>query len=98
MPRIEAVSLDAATGPEGQVMALLASCRPELPSRYRCRLITKSGRHVFDRMMFATSIRHTITRDQWTARITLDVAEPFAVGGGRWDHQGWDRSAWSVAV
>ena len=74
VPRIEAVTLAARTGHSGQNIELMSTCRPEKPSRYRMRLAVNE-RPVFDRMCFASSIRHFIARDEWTLRIGLDAAE-----------------------
>jgi len=99
MPRIEAVTLDAATDPgDGRLVELMATARPETPTRIRCRLRARDGRAVFDVEMFVTGVRHTITdRGRWWCRLTLDPAAPFAAAGGRWDYSGWDRSLWSAA-
>jgi hypothetical protein len=78
MPRIAAVTLNAATG-DGEVAGLLATCSPFKPSRYRVRHRSQSdGRLVFDRTMLVVGIKHTLSpRDGWTARITLDDAMPY---------------------
>jgi hypothetical protein len=73
------VTLDARTPftkpwQQAHVIVTMAECSPELPSRYLVRL-NNEGRTVWDRMMFAASVRHTITRDEWVAQIGLDVAE-----------------------
>jgi hypothetical protein len=81
VPRVDSVTIDARTGQTfpGWNAQLMSSCRPELPSRYRCRLqVPVEGgdpRMVYDRMCFASSIRHLITRDEWTLTIGLDIAE-----------------------
>lgn len=76
MPRIAAVTLHASTG-HGEVAALLASCSPFKPSRYRCRHRAADGRLVFDRTMMVTGIRHTLSpTDGWSARLSLDDATP----------------------
>ena len=99
MPRVEAVVLDAATDPgDGRVVELMATARPETPTRLRCRLVTMSGRPVFDDEMFVTSARHTITEDgRWLCRLGLDTAAPFAAPGGRWGSAYWSRATWTVA-
>jgi hypothetical protein len=79
VPRVESVTLDARTPftkpwQQAHVIVTMAECSPELPSRYLVRL-NNEGRTVWDRMMFAASVRHTITRDEWVAQIGLDVAE-----------------------
>lgn len=74
VPRIEAVTIDARTGDKLANMRLMSSAAPEKPSRYRMAL-TVGERTIYDRMMFATAVRHFIARDEWTLRITLDIAE-----------------------
>jgi hypothetical protein len=74
VPRLEAVTLDARTGPPLRNMGVMSSASPEKPSRYRMFLIV-DGRTVYDRMCFATAVRHFIGPREWTARITLDIAE-----------------------
>jgi hypothetical protein len=101
MPRIEAVTLDAATDPgDGRVVELMATARPETPTRLRCQLQVAAGRVVFDVDMFVTGAAHTIgDTGRWQCRLTLDVAAPWAAAGGRWDGAGgWDRSTWADAV
>jgi hypothetical protein len=99
MPRVDAVTLDAGRGDE-HTMITMATCRPELPSRYRCRL-KQNERLVFDRMMFATGIRHFISRDSWTLRITLDDASGLSISE-RWDQSPFlyddtsDLNVWSA--
>lgn len=66
---------DLLLGIQDPMIRLMGTCMPELPSRYQCRLTTKSGRLVFDRMMFATGVRHFISRNEWEMRVTLDGAE-----------------------
>jgi hypothetical protein len=76
MPRLEAVLLDAkAARGDTFTMETMATCLPELPSRYLCRLRHEDGRMVFDRNMFAVGTRHFISRDDWSLRITLDDAD-----------------------
>jgi len=100
MPRVEAVTLDAARDPgDGSLVELMATAAPETPTRLRCRLTTRDGRAVFDVEMFVTGVEHTITATgRWFARFTLDVAAPYAAPGGRWDQARWDRATWAVAV
>lgn len=77
VPRLEAVTIDARTGPDWYPihnMNLMSSAAPEKPSRYMCCLKV-DGRTIFSRMCFASGIRHFIARDEWTTRITLDLAE-----------------------
>ena len=80
MPRIAGVTLNAATDPA--VVDLLATADPRTPSRYRCRHVS-GDRQVFSRFMFCTAIRHTIGPDMWEARLSLDDALPWQVGGDR---------------
>lgn len=100
MPRVEAVTLDAARDPgDGSTVELMATAAPETPTRVRCRLRTFDGRDVFDADMFVTGAEHTITdTGRWFCRLTLDVAAPYAAPGGRWDGARWDRATWAVAV
>jgi len=93
-PRIRAVSFDARTA--DNVLDLLSTVDVYRPSRYRCRLRYPRG-DVFDKEMFATGVAHHITPGAWTLELNLDVAEPFAAAGGRWDRDRWDRAAWTVA-
>jgi hypothetical protein len=76
VPRVESVTVDARTGRHFPLhnMTAMSAVRPEKPSRYKLRLQV-GGRLIFDRMMFATSVRHTIERDEWSTVITFDVAE-----------------------
>jgi hypothetical protein len=99
MPRVEAVTLAAWNDPgDGSVVELMATARPETPTRIRCRL-AESGRIVFDRDMFVTDVTHDIDEaGHWTCRLGLDVAAPFAAAGGRWDGAYWDRSTWTDVV
>jgi hypothetical protein len=100
MPRVEAVTLDAANDPgDGRVVELMATARPETPTRLRCQLAARDGRVVFDADMFVTAVDHTITdTGRWSCRLTLDVAAPYAAAGGRWDRSRWDLATWGVAV
>ena len=74
VPRLEAVTLDARTGDPMSTMRLMSSAAPEKPSRYRMHLEVGT-REVYDRMCFATAVRHFIAPNEWTLRITLDIAE-----------------------
>ena len=78
MPRIAAVTLNAATAPN--IVDLLSTADPRIPSRYRCRH-SNGTRQVFSRLMFCTAIRHSIGPDNWEARLSLDDA--LAVAGRR---------------
>jgi hypothetical protein len=99
MPRVEAVTLDAARDPgDGSTVELMATARPETPTRLRCQLAT-NGRTVFDVDMFVTAVAHTIDdRGRWLCRLTLDAAGPYAAPGGRWDGARWDRATWTNVV
>lgn len=93
-PRVRSVSFDAATA--DNVIDLLWALDVHLPSRYRCRLELDRGL-VFDDEYFAVSLAYEMTPGRWTAEINLDVAEPYAATGGRWDlNRGWDRTVWSA--
>ena len=78
MPRIAAVTLDAATG-DGDVSALIAAASPFTPTRLRCRHRSPlNGRIVFDRTMMVVGVIHTISpSDGWTCRLALDDAAPY---------------------
>lgn len=95
MPRVTAVTLDAARDPgDGSYVELMATARPETPTRLRCRL-RDNDRDVFDGELFVTSVDHTITpTGRWFCRFGLDVAAPFAADAGYWDRARWDRSTW----
>jgi hypothetical protein len=74
VPRLEAVTIDARTGDNKLAnMQLMSSAAPEKPSRYRMYLHV-DDRTIYDRMSFVTSVRHFISADEWTLRVTTDVA------------------------
>ena len=56
-------------------MELMATCLPERPSRYLCRLRHEDGRTIFDRNMHVVGTRYHLSRDEWTVRAALDDAE-----------------------
>lgn len=91
-PRIRSVTLDARTA--DAALDLMATVDAYKPSRYRCRLELDRGL-VFDDEYFATGVAHDITRTAWTLQLNLDVAEPFAIAGGRWDGDYWDVGEWT---
>ena len=95
MPRIEAVSLDAANG--DSTVDLMAQMSVHKPSRYRCLLQLPRG-EVFDADHFVTGLVETITPDSWEIEASMDLATPFMVGAGaEWDeNNGWDRSMWAA--
>lgn len=97
MPRVEAVTLAAWNDPgDGSTVELMATARPETPTRVRCRL-RESGRDVFDAQHLVTGVTHAIDdAGHWTCRLALDVAAPFAVDLGRWDGARWNRAMWTV--
>jgi hypothetical protein len=75
VPRLQAVTIDARTGSAPlENMRLMSSAAPEKPSRYRMALEV-DDRVIYDRMCFASAVRHYIARNEWTLRITLDIAE-----------------------
>ena len=92
MPRVRAVTLDAATSTAARNLA--AAVDPTGPSRYRT-VLQRAGRTVFDRMMFATSVTHTWDAAGWHVRIGLDDAEPWRAIGGRWGTAVWGGAVWS---
>ena len=97
-PRIAAVTIVAETA--DNTVDVIATVDPRIPSRYQCRHYTPGPNGPvarFDRMMFATSVTHTIGADSWVCRIGLDDAAPWGIGvdAGRWDTTGvWDSSTW----
>jgi hypothetical protein len=74
VPRLEAVTIDARTGSPLRNMGLMSSAAPEKPSRYRMFLHV-DDRIIYDRMCFVTGVRHFIAHNEWTLRVTLDIAE-----------------------
>lgn len=93
MPRLAAVTFDAATTPAAR--DLVAAVDPTKPSRWRCVLV-RDGRTVFDRVMYAVAVEHTWDAHRWQCRVTLDDAAPYAAVGGRWDQAGWDQALWAA--
>lgn len=73
VPRLASVTLDARQGPEGHTASLMSRTDPGRPSRYQCCLQV-GGRTIYNQICFASSVRHVITRSEWTTRIGLDVA------------------------
>lgn len=94
-PRIRSVSLDASTA--DNALDLMTTVDVYRPSRYRCRLLYDRGT-VFDAEHFATGVAHQVSRDRWSLNMNLDLAAPFAYGGGRWDQSGWDQATWTNAA
>ena len=92
MPRIGAVTLDAATSTEARDLA--ATVDVTGPSRYRV-VLERAGRTVFDRLMFATAVAHSWDAAGWHVRVSLDDAEPWHAAGGRWDQARWDQATWN---
>ncbi len=74
VPRLEAVTIDARTGTPMANMRMMSAAAPEKPSRYRMWLQV-GDRVIYDRMAFATAVRHFIGPNEWTLRITTDIAE-----------------------
>jgi hypothetical protein len=99
MPRVAAVTVTA-LGSHPETYGTLASASPFLPARFRCQHRV-DDRIVFNRVMLVTGVAHTITPAGWEARISLDDAEPFLVGGAQpahWDETGvalWDFTTWA---
>lgn len=94
-PVLRSVTLDASTS--AGALDLMTQADPYEPSRYRCRLQLDRGL-VFDAEHLVTGIVHELTADTWEANVNLDLAEPYAVAGGRWDSAMWDRAAWTNAA
>jgi hypothetical protein len=95
MPRIAAVTVDAATSTAARDFC--ATVDPARPSRYRCVLV-RDGRTVFDRTMLAVAAEHSWDAHGWRCRVTLDDAAPYAIAGGRWDTARWDQASWTNAA
>ena len=96
-PRVRAVTIDAAAGPEQ--LDLIAGVDVFKPSHYRCRLIEKDGRLVFDDRYMAVAVGHTITASAWTLEMNLDLAAPYeAAGASRWNDGRWDTATWTAAL
>lgn len=97
-PRIAGVTINAGTA--DNTVDIIANVDPRIPSRYQCRHSTPGIAgpvERFNRMMFATSVNHSIGPDSWVCRIGLDDAAPWGIGidAGRWDTTGiWDQSTW----
>jgi len=101
IPRVRSVSLDGRTGDD--VVDLLSTTTPFLPSRYRCRLQLLRGL-VFDAEYLTTGVRHDIGPEGWETDLTLDVAAPWEmIGSARWEPADepdtglsrWDRVLWN---
>jgi hypothetical protein len=84
MPRIGAVTLDAAANDES--VDVMAVATPYKPSFIRCRHKGVGGRDVFNGVYMVVGVEHSLSPDGWTARLALDNAKPFQVGAndGRW--------------
>lgn len=94
-PRIEAVTLDAGRAGAADLMA---TASPFTPTLYACGLVQK-GRPVFARTMYVTGVAHTITAGNWTARLALDDASPWATpSNARYDTARYDQDRYSIAV
>ena len=89
MPRVAAVTITgSADHPE--TIGTLVQASPFVPARFNCQHRI-DGRDVFNRNLMVTGIAHTINPQGWSARISLDDAEPFLVGGtqpAHWDETG----------
>ena len=90
-PRIEAVTLDAATADEA--LDLMATANWMIPSKYRCQL-RRGGEWIFNRSHLVTGIQHTMSAERWTCRLALDIASAFAETGARWGVARWQRDVW----
>jgi hypothetical protein len=99
MPRVNAVTVTAKYSAPDTV-DVLADASPYLPARFICRHRI-DARTVFERTMLVTGVEHSITPTSWEARIALDDATPFLVGGeapGRWDTGLWDTATWADPI
>ncbi len=97
MPRVAAVSIDAATDPKA--VDLLATISPYTPSVIACRHRGVNGRIVIDRSMMLVGIEQTISPEGWSARLALDSAFPFQVTAtnGKWNAPGGTAGYWQPA-
>jgi hypothetical protein len=102
MPRVIAVTVTAkASAP--QTYTTLSAASPYLPARFKCQHRV-DGRDVFDRVMLVTGVEHSISPAGWEARISLDDALPYLVGGdhpARWDETDvalWDFATWARPI
>jgi hypothetical protein len=91
MPRVAAVTLNAATDP-GVIDAIMAA-DPYLPARFVCRHEANNGRHPINRTMLVTGVEHTIRPDEWETRIALDEAAPFTLAKAASWSNGVDNTA-----
>jgi hypothetical protein len=74
------VSIDARTPvtrpwQQAHNIDVMAAASPQKPSRYLVRIQAEPGRMIAERMMFCASVRHFLSRNEWTLDMTLDVAE-----------------------
>lgn len=92
-PRIRSVTLDARTADDALDVMTVAT--PYLPTRYRCRLRYPRG-DVFDAVHMTTGLVHDIGPRAWRLLMNLDLSEPYASTGGRWDAARWDRDTWAA--
>lgn len=74
-PRIAAVTLTAGHNPINAVV--MSELNPFTPTLVSAGLLEDDGRSVFSRMLFVTAVEHTITANEWTARVALDDADPY---------------------
>lgn len=99
MPRVAAVTVYARDG-HPETVGTLCKASPYTPARFACRHI-EGERVVIDRVMMVVGVEHALTPESWSARIALDDAEPFLVGGAQpalWDQEGvaeWDVATWA---
>lgn len=84
-PRVEAVQLDAST--EDECLDLMTTATFTTPSKYHCQLRRDDG-FVFNRNYLVTGVSHTMTRERWTCRLTLDPSHVFYAPGVRWGETG----------
>jgi hypothetical protein len=99
MPRVAAVSITAKHG-HPETVDTLVKASPYGPARFAVKHYD-GDRPVFDRVMLVVGVEHSITPDVWQARIALDDAAPFLLGGAQpalWDQVGvalWDAATWA---
>jgi hypothetical protein len=99
MPRVAAVTINAKGG-HPETVGTLAAADPFTGARFRCQH-HDGTRVIFNRIMMVVGVEHTLTPTAWSARIALDDAEPFLIGGpnpAHWDEAGvalWDAATWA---
>jgi hypothetical protein len=99
MPRVAAVTITAKAG-HPETVDVLAKASPYGPARFAVKHYD-GARPIFDRVMLVVGVEHALTPDGWHARIALDDAAPFLIGGAqpacgtRTRKRSWDAATWA---